>query len=148
MGTQPTGNDSRVSGFDLDSLREFAEGFAAAWSSQNAASVAAFYSPRGTRSANGAAAYEGRTAIEVAVQQFMSPFPDLKITLDDVLVVGGHPEFHWTMTGTYSGPGGTGQRVSIKGVEEWRMGKDGLIAESRGHFSMADLQRQMAKGGE
>ena len=148
MKTLPAGNDARASGPDLKSLRELAEGFAAAWSSQNAASVAAYYSPRGSRSANGAAPYVGRNAIEVATQQFMAAFPDLQLTLDDVMVVGDYTEVHWTMTGANSGPGGTGQRVSIKGIEEWRMGKDGLIAESKGHFSVANFRRQMANGAK
>jgi len=49
------------------------------------------------------------------------------------------------LTGDCSGPGGTEQRVCIKGFEEWRMGEDALIAEARGHFNKADFHRQMAK---
>ncbi len=139
-------NDARVNGVDLNSLREFAERYAAAWSSQNAASVAAYYSPRGSRCANGAAPSVGRSAVEVAVQQFMSAFPDLQITAEDVFVVGDGAEFHWTLTGVNSGPGGTGQHVCIKGFEEWRIGADALLEEARAHFNMPDFLRQMAKG--
>jgi hypothetical protein len=145
METIPAGNDAHASGIDLNSLRKFAEGFATAWSSQNAASVAAYYSPRGSRRANSAAPSVGRSAVEVAVQQFMTAFPDLQITLDDVFIMDNGAEVHWTLTGVNSGPGGTGQRVCINGFEEWLMGGDGLIVESHAHFSMADLQRQMAK---
>jgi hypothetical protein len=146
METLRAGNDAHAYGVDLNSLREFAERYAAAWCSQNAASVAAFYSPRGSRSANGAAPSVGRSAVEVAVQQFMTAFPDLQITLDDIFIVGEGAEFHWTLTGVNSGPGGTGQRVCIKGFEEWRMGEDALIAEAQAHFNKADFQRQLAKG--
>jgi len=146
METMPAGNDGQASGLDLNSLRNFAEGYAIAWSSQNAAAVAARYSPHGSRCANGAEPYVGRSGIEVAVQQFMTAFPNLQIALDDILIVGDGAEVHWTLSGVNSGPGGTGQHISVKGFEEWRMGKDGLIAESHAHFSMADLQRQMAKG--
>ena len=141
-------NNARVSGVDLKSLREFAESYAAAWTSQNAASVAAHYGPRGSRCANGAAPSVGRSAVEVAVQQFMTAFPDLQITVDDVFVVGDGAEFQWTLTGVNSGPGGSGQRVCIKGIEEWRMGKDGLLAEARAHFNMPDFLRQLAKGAK
>src|SRR5271170_5918375 len=141
METLPAGNDASARGIDLNSLREFAEDYAAAWSSQNAASVAAYYSPRGSRCANGAAPSVGRSAVEVAVQQFMTAFPDLQITLEDIFIVGESAEFHWTLTGVNSGPVGTGQRVCIKGFEEWRMGADGLISESQAHFSMVELQR-------
>lgn len=146
METLPAGNDVRARGVDLNSLRIFAESYAAAWSSQNAASVAAHYSPRGSRGGNGSAPSVGRGAIEVAAQQFMTAFPDLRVTLDDIFVVGAGFDVHWTMTGVYSGPGGTGQRVCIKGLDEWRMGEDALIAESRVSFDTADFQRQMANG--
>src|SRR5450755_1333860 len=144
METLP-GNDARACGVDLNSLREFAERYAGAWCSQNAASVAGHFSPCGSLTANGAAPSVGRGAIEVFVQQFMTAFPDLQISLDDIIVVGDGAEFHWTLTGSYSGPGGTGQRVCIKGYEEWRLGEDALIAESQGHFDKTDFQRQMAK---
>jgi hypothetical protein len=147
METMPAGNDAHASGMDLNSLREFAKGFAAAWCSHNAASVAAHYSPRGSRGPHGAAPNVGRSAIEVSVQQLMTAFPDLHIALGDVLIVGDAVDVHWTLTGVYSGPGGTGQRVCITGFEEWRMGEDGLIAESRVNFDKADFQRQMMKGG-
>jgi len=146
METLPAGNGLRARGADLNSLREFAKSHAAAWSGQNAARAAAHYSPRGSRSANGSAPSVGRGAIEVAVQQFMTAFPDLRVTLDDILIVGDGVDVHWTLTGVYSGPGGTGQRVCVKGFDEWRMGDDALIAESRVNFDSADFQRQMAKG--
>jgi hypothetical protein len=146
METMPAGNDAHDSGLDLNSLRQFAENYAAAWCSQNAAAVAALYSPHGSRSANGAEPYVGRSGIEVAVQQFMTALPDLKITLDDILIVGDGAEVHWTLAGVNFGPDGTGQHISVKGFEEWRMAADGLIAESQAHFSMTEIQRQMAKG--
>ena len=147
METMPAGKDARARGVDLNSLREFAERYIAAWCSHNAASVAAHYSPRGTRGAVlGDVPNVGRGAIEVGVQQFMAAFPDLHIALGDVLIVGDAVEVHWTLTGVNSGPGGTGQRVCIKGFDEWRMGEDALIAEGRVSWDKADFQRQMAKG--
>jgi uncharacterized protein (TIGR02246 family) len=136
----PAENDAHVAGIDLSSLRELAERYAAAWSSHNAAGIAALYSPDGSRSVNGSEPYVGQIAIAVALQQFMIPFPDLRLTLNDVLIVGDGAEVHWTLSG------GTGQHTSVKGFEEWRMGKDGLIEESQAHFSMVELQRQTAKG--
>jgi hypothetical protein len=52
----------------------------------------------------------------------------------------------WTLVGTNTGPGGTGKRVHISGFEQWRIGADGLIAESRGHFDSAEYQRQLEQG--
>lgn len=51
-----------------------------------------------------------------------------------------------TLAGANTGPGGTGKRVRISGFEEWRIGADGLIAESRGHFDSAEYLRQLERG--
>jgi hypothetical protein len=57
-------------------------------------------------------------------------------------------EYRWTLTGTNTGPGGTGHRVRVSGFELWRIGEDGLIAESHGHFNSAAYQRQLEGGAE
>jgi len=36
--------------------------------------------------------------------------------------------------------------VHISGFEQWRIGPDGLIAESRGHFDQAEYERQLQHG--
>jgi hypothetical protein len=50
--------------------------------------------------------------------------------------------------GTNTGPGGTGHRVRISGFEVWRIGDDGLIAESRGYFDSAAYRSQLERGVE
>jgi hypothetical protein len=41
---------------------------------------------------------------------------------------------------------GIGKRVHISGFAEWRIGADGLIAESREHFYSAEYLRQLQPG--
>ena len=127
-------------------LRKFASRYTAAWCSQDAASVAAFFSPSGSLSINGGAPAVGRSAITAAAQEFMTAFPDLEITMDDLLDQGERVIYRWTLSGTNTGPGGTGHRVRISGFEEWRMDGDGLVAESLGHFDSAAYQRQLEQG--
>ncbi len=43
--------------------------------------------------------------------------------------------YHWTFTGTKKGPRDTGNAVQIRGYDDWKIGKDGLIADSRGHIT-------------
>ena len=57
-------------------------------------------------------------------------------------------EYHWTLTGTHAGPGGTGKRVRISGYEEWTIDEHGRIAESRGHFDAAEYARQLEHGAD
>jgi nuclear transport factor 2 (NTF2) superfamily protein len=133
---------SRVHGTPVD-LQEFAARYTSAWCSQNAARVAAFFSPSGSLSVNDGAAAVGRKAIEETVQSFMTAFPDLRVYLDNLAVVGDRVEYHWTLVGTNTGPGGTGRSVRISGMERWKFGDDGLIASSDGKFDVAEYNRQL-----
>jgi hypothetical protein len=132
---------------DLKTLNDFATQYTAAWCSQEAASVASFFGERGSLKINDGAPAVGRDAITNVAQSFMTAFPDLVIKMDR-LAVNGKTEYHWTLTGTNTGPSGTGKLVRISGFEEWRFGPDGLIAESLGHFDAADYQRQLHAGAD
>lgn len=129
-----------------DHLLEFAESYTAAWCSQDAARVAACYSADGSLSVNDAAPAVGRSAIADVAQSFMSAFPGLRVILNEVTTQGDRARYHWTLTGTNTGPGGTGQTVRISGFEIWRFGDDGLIASSQGHFDSAEYRRQLELG--
>jgi predicted ester cyclase len=129
-----------------DRLSEFAQRYATAWCSQDAASVAAFYSADGSLSVNESPPATGRSAITEVAQSFMTAFPDMRVIMDKVLVQGDSAEFHWTLIGTNTGPGGTGQRVRISGFELWQMAADGLIASSQGHFDSSEYRRQLERG--
>jgi len=133
---------------DAPKLRDFATRYTAAWCSQNAPSVAAFYSTNAALSVNDASPAVGRDAITEVVQGFMAAFPDLQVLLDDVSLEGDRAVYKWTLTGANTGPGGTGHLVRISGFEQWRMGEDGLIAESQGHIDAAAYQHQLEHGAE
>jgi len=128
-------------------LRDFATRYAAAWCSQNAASVASFYAPQGSLTINQGKPSVGRDAIAAAAQGFMTAFPDLVVKMDDLLQPdSARPIFRWTAAGHNSGPGGTGKAVRFGGYEEWTLGADGLIAASLGHYDEAEYQRQLKEG--
>ena len=65
------------------------------------------------------------------------------VTMDGISPDGQRAVYRWTLTGTNTGPGGTGKAVRISGYEEWTIGADGLIAASQGHFDEADYERQL-----
>jgi predicted ester cyclase len=85
---------------------------------------------------------EGWGIAEIA-RGFMRDFPDMIVTFDKLEPRGDATAFHWTLTGTNSGPGGTGNRVRISGYELWKIDNHGLIAESKGHFDAAEYERQL-----
>ena len=124
-------------------LREFATRYTAAWCSQDAVSVASFFAENGSLTINEGQPSVGRAAITGAAQGFMTAFPDMIVEMVDVTADGGGAVYRWTLTGTNTGPGGTGKTVRISGYEEWTSGTDGLILKSLGHFDEADYHRQL-----
>ena len=124
-------------------IRSLAERYTAAWCSHDAGSVAAFYDETGSLRVNENAPAIGREAITEVAQAFMTDFPDLQVFLDDLLLQGDGAIYHWTLTGTNTGPGGTGRAVRISGFELWQIGEDGLIAMSQGHFDEVEYRRQL-----
>jgi uncharacterized protein (TIGR02246 family) len=127
-------------------LRDFAARYTAAWCSGNPESVAEFYSPQGSLQVNDGPPAIGRNAIAEVARSFMVAFPDLRVVMTDVRIETGAPEYHWTLSGTNTGPGGTGRGVLISGFERWSLGWDGLIASSQGHFDAAEYGRQLEHG--
>jgi predicted ester cyclase len=128
----------------MGNLRDFAQRYTEAWCSHDPAQVAAFFSPQGWLSVNGADSAVGHAAITETARGFMTTFPDLRVLMDEVKVLDGGGEYHWTLIGTHTGRGGTGRRVRVSGFEVWTIGPDGLIAESRGSFDDAEYQRQLS----
>ena len=129
-----------------DELTEFAKRYAEAWCSQNPESVTAFFAENGSLKVNDDPPAVGRTAIAREAQAFMTTFPDMVVTFDELEPLGDRTAFYWTLTGTNTGPGGTGNRVCISGYELWNIDKYGLIAESKGRFDAVEYERQLKLG--
>jgi predicted ester cyclase len=126
-----------------DELNDLAARYAKAWCSQNPESVAAFFAENGSLKVNNDAPAVGRAAIAAIARGFMRDFPDMIVTFDKLAPQGNRAGFHWTLTGTNSGPSGTGKRVRISGYELWKIDDDRLIAQSEGHFDAAEYERQL-----
>jgi hypothetical protein len=65
------------------------------------------------------------------------------VTMDRVSQESQGTAFHWTLTGTNTGPGGTGKRVRISGYELWKVDLNRLIAQSKGYFDSAGYERRL-----
>jgi uncharacterized protein (TIGR02246 family) len=133
---------------DLAELTTFAKRYAKTWCSQNPESVAAFFAENGSLSVNDGPPAVGRAAIAEIARGFMRDLPDMEVRMDDVSREADGTSFRWTLTGTNTGPGGTGKRVRISGYELWKIDSDRLIAKSRGHFDSAEYERQLKHGIE
>jgi hypothetical protein len=121
----------------------FARRYAEAWCSQKPENVASFFAELGSLSVNGGEPAVGRAAIAEVARGFMTGFPDMIVTMDQLVPKPEGHEFHWTLAGTYSG---TGKKVRISGYEDWRLDGEGLVAESKGVFDAAEYERQLLGG--
>ena len=130
-----------------DELSDFAARYAKAWCSHNPESVAAFFAENGSLSVNDGPPAIGRVAIAEIARGFMRDFPDLTVTMDSLTVASNGAMFHWTLTGTNTGPGGTGKRVRISGYELWQFDNAGLIENSKRHFDSAEYYERQFKHG-
>lgn len=128
------------------SMREFAERYTQAWCGQEPERVASFFAANGSLRVNDGHAAVGRAAISEVARGFMTAFPDLRVRFDDLVPREDGLEYHWTLTGTNTGPGGTGNPVRISGYETWRMDSEGWIAESQGRFDAEEYERQLRDG--
>jgi predicted ester cyclase len=108
--------------------------------------VAEHYAPEGSLTINDGPPAIGRVAITEAAQSFYVALPDIKVFFDDLVVEGDRIEYHWTFTGTNTGPGGGGKAVRISGFEEWTIDGDGLIAASLGYYDGAEYAHQLEHG--
>ncbi|MDX1508225.1 MAG: ester cyclase [Woeseiaceae bacterium] len=126
--------------FDLEA---FAKSYAAAWSSQDPELLASHYAENGSLTVNDGEPAVGRDAVEETARGFMTSFPDMVVRLEKLVEQGERIEFHWRWTGTYTGPGGNGARVDLRGFEVWTFDDEGKLLQSLGHYDEAEYERQI-----
>ena len=126
-----------------EELISFATRYTQAWCSGNPANVAAFFVEGGSLTINNDASAVGREAIANSAQEFMTSFPDMVVTMDRLAEVHGQLRYYWTMSGTNTGPGGTGKSLQISGYEALEMADSGLIQSAIGHYDELEWARQV-----
>jgi predicted ester cyclase len=129
-----------------DNLTEFAKRYAEAWCGRCPEKVSAFFAENGSLKVNDGPLAVGRAAIAEIAREFMRDLPDMIVTFDKLEPREQATAFHWTLIGTNTGPGGTGNRVRISSYELWNIDDNGLIAESKGRFDAAEFERQLKHG--
>lgn len=119
-----------------------------AWSSQDSEGVASCYEDTASLTINRGTPSTGRAQLAATAAGYMKAFPDLCVSVDHVLVAGDSAFWAWTLTGTNTGPGGSGNRVRVSGIEVMTIGKAGLVANSIGYYDADTYERQIAHGIE
>lgn len=125
------------------SIRDFAITYTEAWCSRSGEAVASCYEENATSIINAGEPTIGRAAIAEAMGSYFIEFPDLVLRMDDLRSGGNQAIFLWTLIGTNSGPGGTGNFVKIPGWQNWVLSDDLLIARADGGYDVEDYNRQI-----
>ena len=110
--------------------------------------MAACYEETASLTINGGKPSTGRVELAATAASYMEAFPDLGVSVDQVLVAGDSAFWAWTLTGTNTGPGGSGHRVRVSGIEVMTIGNSGLVTNSIGYYDGATYERQIAHGIE
>lgn len=129
-------------------METFARSYAQVWSGVRPEFVAMFYEENGLLQLNESKAAKGRAQIAEVAKGFMRDLPDMVVRYDSLVTKPTGTEFHWTLTATHSGPGGTGNKVEVSGYELWQMGDNDRILKSQGHFPTEAYNRQLGIGIE
>ncbi len=122
---------------------DMAIAYTEAWCSRSGETVASFFEDDATNIINGGEATIGREAIAGAVGSFFIEFPDLVLRMDDLRTGGNQAIYLWTLVGTHSGPGGTGNFVKIPGWQNWLLTDNLLISRADCGYDVADYERQL-----
>jgi hypothetical protein len=142
----------RIVGFledrlDADAGREYLERYmSGVWESGNPGAVSEFLAPAYRRHlAPLLPSIDKQTQVE-RLKGFKAAFPDISITIQDVVVEGERIAFRGLMRGTHQGEAfglrATGRKVEVRLLDIMRV-EGGLIAEQWGGPDVYDLLRQL-----
>lgn len=129
-----------------EDIREKALAYTQAWCARSGEKVGSFFDENATSIINGGEPTVGRAAIAEAMGAFFIEFPDLVLRMDDLRSGGNQAIYLWTLEGTNSGPGGTGNFVSIPGWQNWLLSDEMLIVKADGGYDANEYNRQIQEG--
>ena len=91
----------------------------------------------------------GAAALALFLVPWRAAFPDLEVTIEDLVAEGDRVTACWTLRGTHRGPflglPPTGRRVAMAGMEHCRLA-DGKIVERWATVDTPGLLRQLGVG--
>ena len=94
---------------------------------------------------------KGRDAVRKDIADFVTAFPDLRVTADTSIASGNIIAAEWTMTGTHKGPlplptgsiAATNKPFRMKVATFERLDGDGRIVEERRYYDLAGMMEQL-----
>ncbi len=79
------------------------------------------------------------------ISSFMEAFPDLLVTMKEIVEEDNGTVFYLNLKGTNTGPEGTGNKLDIDGCEIWKLDNNNKITKLDGYFDTEEYERQINK---
>ena len=127
-----------------ESTRHFIE---TGWNGKNVSAVDSFMAEPFTRRVNNVTTASNRKELAANMQVYINAFPDLHLTVDDVVATEDHVILNWTITGTNTGIFGeiqaTGKKVKVSGITRMDFNESGKIVYEDVFFNELSLLQQL-----
>jgi steroid delta-isomerase-like uncharacterized protein len=116
------------------------------WNAGNLDTVDQVLSPDYFGNIPSTAGIRGREGFKQLITSYRTAFPDVHLTVDDLIAEGDRVVARWTSRGTQTGPFGnippSGRSIEVPGISIFRIA-DGLIAEEWEGFDTLALMQQL-----
>ncbi len=131
----------------MSQTMEFITDLIAAWNAHDVERLASLYTPDYEETDVGQAdPQRGRESIRRTATRYLRAFPDLQVTLNEVVIDGDRAALAWTWCGTHRGTmlniPPTGRHVTVRGTSFLTF-EDGLIRRGLRVWDMAGLLRSI-----
>lgn len=129
-------------------VEDVARGVFAAIARRDLSAIATYLHPEDVQEFMPLGRFVGRAAVLTVFEQLFRSFPDLVISVEDVLAAHGRAYVRWHARGTftgmpYQGIEATGRRVEIRGVDGFIQLEDGLIRHNTIFYDGAAFARDV-----
>lgn len=110
--------------------------------------LAALWAPDGEDHIAGQADLNGPDGVRAYFGELIAAVPDLRVTLRRTVTEGDHVAAHWSLEGTFAGPGAyqgmapTGARIELEGLDLFRV-RDGLLVRNDAYTDGMTFARQL-----
>jgi steroid delta-isomerase-like uncharacterized protein len=130
-----------------DSIQQLITDLVVAWNAHDVERVAAFYAPDyEEKDVALADSQRGRDGIRRTVVRYLQAFPDLQITLTDLVIEGSRAALAWTWHGTHGGVfmniPSSGRHVTVRGTSFFTI-ENGQIRRGSRIWDLAGLLRAL-----
>ena len=101
------------------------------WNNKELSSLEIYFADQFIRRVNNAEIAASKIELSANIQVYFTGFPDLTLSIDDIIPYKDLVIMHWTIIGTNTGVFGesppTGKKIKINGVSHIKFNKEGRI---------------------